>query len=233
MHRKIWSLQFVQGVGLQFIDLLKNNGIKYFLSFDDSREDIGTWKPVVEVATAGRHQSLSTFCIKHHLFRQSTLGRNDELENTHFFLRKHRRDVMQVNMLLAESGPGLELTDWYWDATSVPDGHFLVDLTPRTDLRLRYCWSSGPVPSKIFSPDRLKNLMSLHYEHTKSLYSPSVPIIFMQCKSLGLHCCPKQLNNFLRESIVNLLIGNLQTTKRYHVVKFQCEVWLLSLKWTA
>ena len=53
-------------------------------------------------------------------------------------------------------------------------------MSPRTDDRLRYCTNSGAVPSKFYIPERLKHLKTLDDEHTKSLYSPSVPIAFPQ-----------------------------------------------------
>ena len=53
-----------------------------------------------------------------------------------------------------------------------------------------------------------------------------------KCKSLLLQSCPKEFIRFLCECIVNLLKGNLQRIKRHHVVKFQSEVRLLSLKRT-
>ena len=68
--------------------------------------------------------------------------------------------------------------DWYRDATSVPFGHLLIDLSPRTDDRLRYCTNGGNIPSKFYVPDNLKHLKSLDDEHTKSLYSPSIPAVF-------------------------------------------------------
>ena len=40
---------------------------------------------------------------------------------------------MQVSTLSAHMGLGSELVDWYRDATSVPYGHLLIDLSPRTD----------------------------------------------------------------------------------------------------
>ena len=51
-------------------------------------------------------------------------------------------------------------------------------------------------------------------------------------KSHLLQSCPKEFIRFLCECIVNLLKGKLQAIKRHHVVKFQDEVWLLSLKRT-
>ena len=53
-----------------------------------------------------------------------------------------------------------------------------------------------------------------------------------KCKSRFLQPGPKEFISFLCECIVNLLKGNLQAIKRHHVVKFQDEVWLLSLKRT-
>ena len=40
---------------------------------------------------------------------------------------------MPVNTLSAQLGLGSELVDWYRDATFIPDGHLLIDLSPRTN----------------------------------------------------------------------------------------------------
>ena len=87
---------------------------------------------------------------------------------------------MQVTTLSKQLGLGSELVGWYRDATSVPFGHLLIGLSPRTHDRLRYCTNSGSVPSNFYLPDRLKHLRTLDDEHTKSLHSPSVPIAFPQ-----------------------------------------------------
>ena len=178
MQKEIENLEFVQGVNFEFIDSLKNNGTKYLLIFDDSCQEICNSKAFVDIATAGRHRGLSTIYIKHNLFHQSKLGRDVELQNTHIVLFKSPRDVMQVTTLSTQLGLGSELVEWYRDATSVPFGHLLIDLSPRTDDRLRYCTNSGSVPSNFYIPERLKHLRTLDDEHTKSLYSPSVPIAF-------------------------------------------------------
>ena len=142
MQKEIEDLEFVQGVNFEFIDSLKNNGTKYLLIFDDSCEEICNSKAFVDIATAGRHRGLSTIYIKHNLFHQSKLGRDVELQNTHIVLFKSPRDVMQVTTLSTQLGLGSELVDWYRDATSVPFGHLLIDLSPRTEDRLRYCTNS-------------------------------------------------------------------------------------------
>ena len=172
MQKEIGNLEFVRGVNFEFIDSLKNNGTKYLLIFDESCEEceeICHSKAFVDSAKAGRHRGLSTTYTKHNLFRQSKLGRDVELQNTHIVLFKSPRRVMQVITLSTQLGPGSELVDWYRHATSVPFGHLLIDLSPRTDDRLGYCTNIGSIPSKFDIPDRLKQSKLLDDEHTKSL----------------------------------------------------------------
>ena len=221
----------MQGVKFEFIDSLRNNGTKYLVIFDDSCEEICNSKAFVDIPIAERHRGLSTIYIKHNLFHQSKLGRDVELQNTHIVLFKSPREVMQVTTLSTQLGLGSELVDRYRDATSVPFGQLLIDLSPRTDDRLRYCTNSGSVPSNFYIPERLKHLRTLDDEHTKSLYSPSVPIALRKRKSHFLQSCPKEFIRFLCECMVNLLKGNLRTIKRHHVVKFQDEVWQKRTTW--
>ena len=152
------------------------------LIFDDSNEKICNSKAFVGFATTGKHRRLSTIYIKHNLFHQSKQGRDVELQNTHIVPFKCPRDVMQVTTLSAQLGLGSELVYWYRDATFADFGHLLIDLSPRTDDRLRYCTNTGSIPSKFYTPDRLKQPKILDNERTKSLYSPSVPIILLQMR---------------------------------------------------
>ena len=100
---------------------------------------------------------------------------------------------MQATTLSTQLGLGSELVDWYPDATSVPLGHLLIELSPRTDDRLRYWTNSGSVPSKFYIPERLKHLRTLDDGHTKSLYSPSVPIAFPQMQKSLSSVLPKRV----------------------------------------
>ena len=144
-----------------------------------------TQKPLLTLPPLG-DIGVSAQSTLNNLFHQSKLGRDVELQNTHIVLFKSPRDVMQVTTLSTQLSLGSELVDWYRDATSVPFGHLLIGLSPRTDDRLRYCTNSGSVPSKFYVPERLKHLRTLDDEYTKSLYSPSVPIAFPQMqKSLS------------------------------------------------
>ena len=137
MQKENENLEFEQEVNFEFIDSLKNNGTKYLLKFDDSCEEICNSNAFADIATAGRHRGLSTIYIKHNLFHQSKIGRDFELQNTHIVLFKSPRAVMQVTTLSTQFGLGSELVNRYQDATSVPFGHLLIDLSPRTDDRLR------------------------------------------------------------------------------------------------
>ena len=57
---------------------------------------------------------------------------------------------MQITTLSTQLGLGSELVDWYQDATSVPFGHLLIDLSPRKDDRIRYCTNTGSILSKLY-----------------------------------------------------------------------------------
>ena len=163
------------------------------LIFDDSCEEICNWKAFVDIATAGSNLGLSTIYNKHNLFHQSKLGRDVELQNTDIVLFKSPRDVMQISTLSAQLGLGKELVEWYRDATSVPYGHFLIDLSPRTDNRLRFCTNTGSIPSNFCITDRLKQSKISDHEHTKSLYSPGVPIILPKMQKTFPSVFPKRV----------------------------------------
>ena len=163
------------------------------LIFDDSCEETCNSKAFVDIATAGRHRGLGTIYIRHNLFHETKLGRDVDLQNTHIVLFKSPHDVMQVSTLSAQLALGSALVDWYREAISVPYGHLLIDLSPRTDDRLRYCTNTGSIPSKFYIPDRLKQSKNLDDQHTKSLHSPSVPIIFPQKQKSFLSVLPERV----------------------------------------
>ena len=196
MQKEIENLEFVMGVNFELIDSLKNNGTNYLFILDNSREKICNWKVFVDIATAGRHRGLSKIYIEHKLFHQSKLGRDVELQNSHIVLFKSPRDVMQVTTSGTQLGLGSELVYWYRVATSDPFGQLLIDLSTRTDDRLRYCTNSGCVPSNFNIPDLLKHLKTLDKEQTKSLHSPSVPISFPQMQKSLSSVLPKRVYPF-------------------------------------
>ena len=101
---------------------------------------------------------------------------------------------MQVSTLSAQLGLGSELVDWYKDATSVPYGHLLIELSPGTDERLRYCTTTGFILAKFYVPEWLKQSTILDDEHRIFLYSPSVPVIVPQMQKSSSSVSPKKVN---------------------------------------
>ena len=53
-------------------------------------------------------------------------------------LLKSPRDVEQIDLQLKQLRLGNTLPKWYADATSIPYGHILIDLSPKTKDLLRY-----------------------------------------------------------------------------------------------
>ena len=180
MQEEIKNLESVRVVNFEFVDSLKNIGAKYLLIFNDSCDDICNSKTLVDFDSAGTHRGLSTMYINLKFFHQSKLGREVELQNTHIVLFKSSRNVTQVSTLSAQLRLVSQLVDCYRDETSLPYGHLLIDLSPRTDDQLRYCINTGSIPSNLYIPDRLKQLKFPDVESNKFLYFPSVPIIFGQ-----------------------------------------------------
>ena len=106
---------------------------------------------------------------------------------------------MQVTTLNTQLGLGSKLVDWYRDATSVPFGQLLNDLSHCIDDQLRCCTNTGSIPSKFYIPDRQKQSKILDDENIKSLYSPSVAIIFPQmqnAKVFSFSLAQKSLSGF-------------------------------------
>ena len=186
----------------------------------------------MDIVTAGRHRGFSTIYIKHNLFHQSKLGRDVELQNTHIVLFKTPRDVHQVATLSVQLGLGSALIDWYRDATSVPFGHLLIDLSPRTDDRLRYCTNSGNIPSKFYVPDNLKHLEYLDDEHTKSLYSPSIPALFPRMQNSVSKNLSRRNYRVSQRAHRQPAARKLVRGKKRHVLKYRDKIHELSLKRT-
>ena len=182
MQKETENLVFVRGVNCEFIDPLNNNCTKCLLIFDDSCEEICNSKAFVDIATAGKLRGMSTIYIEHNLFHQGKLGRDVDLQNTHIVVFKSPRDVIQVTTLCTQLGLGSELVDWYRDATSVPIGHLLVDLSPCTQ-KINYVivQASEPFPQNFISRTgcnsqkfwtmTTKNLSTLHFPTKAKIFS--------------------------------------------------------------
>ena len=160
-------------------------------------KEIWNSEELVDIATAGRHRGLNTFYIKHNLFHQSKLGRDVELQNTQIVRFKSPRDVMQVSTLSAQLVLGSEQVDWYQDASSVPCGLLLIDLSPRRDDRWRFCTNTGYIPSKFYIPERLKQSKYFDDEHKKiSLLSKCSNPFATNAEDFSFSLAQKRLSGF-------------------------------------
>ena len=175
------------------------------LIIDNLCEETYNSEAFVDIATAARHRGLNTFYMKHNLFHRSQHGSDVEFQNTHIDLFKYPRDVMLISTLSAQLGLGSQLVYWYPDAIFAPYNHLLIDVSPQTDDRLRYCTSNGSIPLKFFVLDLLKQSQFLVDEHTKYIYSPSVPVIFPQLKKSFRPSCPERFERFHCDCVVKLL----------------------------
>ena len=182
MQRK--NLKFIQGVDIDLVGNLLKNVTKYLLIFDDSCEKIFNSKQFVKIATAGRHRGLNTIYIKHNLFHHSKIGRDVKLPNTHIVLFKPPRDVLQINTLSQHLGLGSQLKEVYQDATSTPNGHLFINLTPKTVDSLGYCSNGGSVLTKFYLTARIETKFS-DDEYTIHLYSPIISKIFPKSSQLS------------------------------------------------
>ena len=102
------------------------------------------------------------------------MGRDVELQKMHIVLLKLMGDLLQINTLSQQPGLGSQWKEWYQDATSIPYGHLLIDLTTKTVDSLRYCTNSSSVSSKFYLPTGTETKI-LDDEHTIRLYTPIIP----------------------------------------------------------
>ena len=207
---------------------LKTNDTKCLLIFDDSCEEVCNSQVFAENAITGRHRGLNNSYANHNLFLQSNFGRDVELQKGQIVLFKTPSDVMQVSNLSAQLGLGLELVKWNRDATSLHYGLLVTDSAQRKDDQPGYCTITAFIPSKKYISERLNHSKFLNNEHTKFSTLQVLKVFFRKCKIFFLHLVQKEFIQFLRESIKNLVKGNLQSLKRQHVTKFQNTVPFLS-----
>ena len=201
LQKKIENLEFIQVVNFEFIDLLQHNGTKYLLIVDNSCEKICNSKALVDIATSGRHRGLSTFYNKHDLFHQSKLGRDAELRNTHLVHFKSARDMMQVSMLSAQLGLGSQLVDWYRNAASVPYGHLLIDLSPRTDGSSTLLYKHRIHSLKISYPGPTETVKNFgRRKHRFSLLSKCSNHFPTNAKVFSFSLAQKRLSGFLKNA---------------------------------
>ena len=139
--------------------------------------------------------------------------------------------MLQVSKISSQLGLESKIVDWYRDATFVPCGQFLIDFSPRPDHRVRYCTNTDTNPSNCFIADRLKRSRLLDDEHTRSLESPNVPIIFPQMQKILPSVWLERVYQFLlRLYSKSSQRKPAQQKKRHRVTKFRYNVLFFSPK---
>ena len=145
----------------------------------------------------------------------------------------------QVATLSVQLGLGSNLVDCYRDATSVPFGLLLIELSPRTLSCLReqtIAYATAQIAEIIHQSFMYPTTWSIWNIWTMNTLSLSTLQAFqhfsLACKIQFLKTCRKDFIQFLSECIVNLLQANLSEVKRSHVSKYRDEIHELSLKGT-
>ena len=132
----------------------------------------------LNMATTGKQCRLNTIYITYNLFHQNKIERDVELQNTHIVPFESSCNVMQLSTLSAQIGKGIRASRLVSRRNICSLRSFLNCLaaTNRRSITLIY-------KHRIHSPKFnisycLKQSKFLDDEHTKVLYSPSVPIGF-------------------------------------------------------
>ena len=170
MQKEVRNIEFIGSLDFDFIENLPNDGTNYLLIFDDSCDEISRSKQFEKIAIAGRHRKLNCIYIKHNLFHKSANGRDTELQNTHIVLFKSPRDVQQIDVL----GFWNTLRKWYSDATSVPYGHLMIDLSPKTIDLLRYSTDVTSFPTKFYLPCSRSRVTQINDQKSGLLFSEAL-----------------------------------------------------------
>ena len=171
MQKEVRNIECIGSLDFDFIANLPNDGTNYLLIFDDSCDEISRSKQFEKKAIAERHRKLNCIYIKHNLFHKSANGRNTELQNTHIVLFKSPRNVQQTDVLGKQLGLGNTLRKWYADATSVPYGHLMIDLSPKTNDLLRYSTDVTSFPTKFYLPSSRSPVTKINDQKSGILYS--------------------------------------------------------------
>ena len=123
------------------------------------------------------------------------------------------------------------MKEWYQDATSVPYGHLLIDLTPKKLIQLGIALIVAQFQQSFTCQlEQRQNFWKMSTQYV------SILLIF-QKNSLRLQKqfvlnCPKDFIQFLSECLVKLLRGELRNLRKEDVVKYQKELSKLTQKRT-
>ena len=96
------------------------------------------------------------------------------MQNTHIVLYKSPRDIQQIDVKGKQLGLGNTLRKWYADATSIPYGHLMIDLSLKTNDLLRYSTDVTSFPTKFYLPSSRSRVTQINDQKSGLLYSEAL-----------------------------------------------------------
>ena len=170
MQKEVRNIEFNGSLDFDLIENLPNDGTNYLLVFDDSCDEISRSKQFEKIAIAGTHRKLNCIYIKNILFHKSANAtdtemrnmRDNELQNTHIVLFKSPPYVQQIDVPGKQHGLGNTQWKWYADATSIPYGYPMIDLSPKTNDILRYSTEVTSFPTNFYSPSSRSRITQIN-----------------------------------------------------------------------
>ena len=141
--------------------------------------------------------------------------------------------MYEVATLSVQLALGSALVDWYRDAKSVPFGHLLIDLSPRTTIAYATAQRAEIFPQSFMYPTTrsIWNIWTMNTINLSTLHA--FQHFSLACKFLKT--CPRNIIRFLSDCILNLLQGKVSEVKRSHVPKYReknHELFLKRTTWT-
>ena len=171
MQREVRNTEFIGSLDFEFSENLPNDGLNYLLIFDDSCDEISRSKQFEKIAIAWRHRKHNCIYVKQFVSWKCKWERH-WVEKTNMVPFKSPRDVQQIDVQRKPLGLGNTLRKWYADATSIPYGHLMIDLSPKTNDLLRY--STDSFPTKFFSPSSRSRVKLINDQNSGLLYSKAL-----------------------------------------------------------
>ena len=132
-------------------------------------------KEFVKLAIAGRHKKVHCIFVKHNLYHQSRWSRTIDLNTTHIVLFKSPRDLQQIDNFGRQLKKDEFLRDCYNQATSLPYGHLLIDLDPKTSEVLRFSSNIvAPGPTIFHLQSAIAKETELNNERERQAYAKAL-----------------------------------------------------------
>ena len=131
-------VRFIQDIPDDDEKIVRNTGVRHLLVFDDMMGGKAIQSIVDWFTRKAHHRNTSVIYITQNIFDRAPQNRTISLNAHYLVLFKNPRDKSQIEILGRQLAMP-HFTSAYHEATRVPHGYLLVDLTSQTpdELRLR------------------------------------------------------------------------------------------------